>query len=150
MFLPDPGEPQGAETRYGLRPAFVIVRNAKPRIYGEGAGPASEVKMTPYLVYDTFEQITRIRFSVDQPSHVTVKLLAPGVPNPAAPAAVLVSNVGVLADTPLDLEWRGYDPIDMRKLLLGTTEGTFSIHIEAVSDVTGRSSTYLGALQVFH
>lgn len=145
FFLHEPpGDPGG----YGLKNPFVIVRGVRPRIAGEGP-IGGEVWSTPYAMYDTYDQVVRIRFSVDQRSRVTVRVLRPGTPNVAAPVATLLSDTVIEANAAQVLEWRGYDPGEARKLL-STSEGTYSFQIEAISESTGKKGTYLGAIQVFH
>ena len=123
-------------------------------ITGTGASPNIEVKSNPYKVTHSYEQISSITYRVDQDSYVTVKLLPPGISDSASPQAiVLVNNElknALNGGSPMDhaAEWTGYDPMDTNDILV-SGEGTYTFAIQATSAVTGATSLYRGALQLY-
>jgi hypothetical protein len=135
-----------------LKPNFFIARGATPSVLGAGVAPEIEVKSNPYRFRDTWEQVTRIGFQVDQDAQVTVKILPPGVTDPAQAIATLADGVAMLADTVQEFEWRAHDPVDTNLLQADHLDGTgiYTFYIEAVGDVTGFTTTYRGAIQVIH
>jgi parallel beta-helix repeat protein len=137
-----------------LKPASVIVKGIRPVIVGTGASPNIEVKSNPYRATHSYDQISRFTYRIDHDSYVTVKLLPPGISDPASPQAiVLVNNVlqnALSGGSPVDhtVEWRGYDTGDTNDILV-TSEGTYSFIIQATSAATGSSATYRGSLQLY-
>jgi parallel beta-helix repeat protein len=137
-----------------LSPASVIVKGVKPTITGTGASPNIEVKPNPYKATHSYDQVSKITYRVSQDSYVTVKLLPPGVSDPASPQAILLEN-GVLKNalsggTPADhvVEWKGYDPSDTNDILV-SNEGVYTFTIEATGATSGITSLYRGALQLY-
>jgi hypothetical protein len=137
-----------------LKPNSVIVRGTKPVITGAGASPSIEVKSNPYRIAHSYEQISRITYRLDQDSYVTVKLLPPGVSDPASPSAIVLTNAEMQAarsgGQPVDhaLEWKGYQDADTNDILV-SEEGSYTFAIQATSVATGASTLYRGALQLW-
>jgi parallel beta-helix repeat protein len=132
----------------------VIVRGTKPAILGGGTTPNIEVQSTPYRIAHSYEQISRITYRLSLDSYVTVKLLPPGVTDPASPAAIVLTN-GVLQTAlsggqPADyaIEWKGYDDLDTNNITVAD-EGTYTFAIQATSVATGATSLYRGALTLW-
>src|SRR5687768_1420753 len=63
-----------------------------PAIMGTGASPNVEVKSNPYRIFHIYEQLSQITYRLDQDSYVTVKLLPPGVSDPASQQAIVITN----------------------------------------------------------
>jgi parallel beta-helix repeat protein len=137
-----------------LKPASVIVKGVKPVITGTGASPNIEVKSNPYRATHSFDQVSKITYRVDQDSYVTVKLLPPGISDPASPQAiVLVNNVlqsALSGGSPAnhEVEWLGYDPGDANDILV-SGEGVYTFMIQATGAVSGITALYRGALQLY-
>jgi parallel beta-helix repeat protein len=136
-----------------LSPASVIVKGVAPVITGNGVSPNIEVKSNPYRVSHSYDQVSKITYRVDHDSYVTVKLLPPGISDPASSQAiVLVNNVlqnAQAAGSPADhvVEWLGYDPVDTNDILV-SNEGVYTFTIQATSVATGATTLYRGALQL--
>jgi hypothetical protein len=83
-----------------------------------------------------------------------VKLLPPGIADPAHPQAItLVSNqlqAAMSGGSPADqtVEWRGYDATDTNDIAV-SGDGTYTYAIQATSTATGSSTLYRGALQLY-
>ncbi|MGH8239393.1 MAG: FlgD immunoglobulin-like domain containing protein, partial [Steroidobacteraceae bacterium] len=137
-----------------MKPASVIVRGTAPTITGSGAGPNVEVKSSPYRIFHSYEQFSKVTYRVDQDSYVTVKLLPPGVSDPASPQAIAITNNELQAaqsgGQPLDhvFEWKGYEDTDTNNILV-SGEGTYTFTIQATSVATGATALYRGALQLW-
>jgi hypothetical protein len=133
----------------------VIVQGTKPTIVGTGAGPNIEVKSDPYRIAHSYEQISRITYRLDQDAYVTVKLLPPGVSDPASPAAIVLTDNELQTarngTTPVDhaLEWKGYDDQDTNDILV-SDEGAYTFAIQATGTATGATTLYRGSLQLWH
>lgn len=140
---------------HALKPHSIIVTGSNPQISGAGELPNIEVKTNPYLVSHSYDQATRFGYRLDQASFVTIKLLPPGINDPASPGAVVLKN-NVLVPASIDgdagnnwVEWSGFDTNDSNKTLT-STEGTYTLYIEATSQLTGYTGKYRGALQIFN
>jgi hypothetical protein len=137
-----------------LSPASVIVKGNKPTITGTGVSPNIEVKSNPYRATHSFDQISRITYRVDQDSYVTVKLLPPGISDPASPQAIVLENnvlkSALSGGSPAnhEVEWRGYDPGDTNDILV-SGEGVYTFTIQATGAVSGQTALYRGALQLY-
>jgi hypothetical protein len=132
----------------------VIVRGTKPAIAGVGTSPNIEVKSNPYRIAHSYEQISRITYRLDQDSYITVKLLPPGITDPASPSAIVLTN-GALQPArsggqPVDyvVEWKGYEDPETNKILV-SEEGSYTFAIQATSVATGANALYRGALQLW-
>jgi hypothetical protein len=130
------------------------MKGTVPVITGTGAAPNVEVQSTPWLITHSYEQIARITYLVSQDSYVTVKLLPPGVADPASPqAVVLVSNeldtaLNGTQPAPHTVEWRGYDAAHTNNILV-SAEGAYTFAIQATSVQTGQQALYRGVLQLY-
>ena len=136
-----------------LRPSTVRVAGSQTVITGTGAAPNIEVKSNPYLITHSYEEISTLVYRIDQESYVTVKLLPPGIYDPANPAAiVLVDNEHqrpTIAGQPLDhvVEWRGYD-LTHTNHVATADEGVFTFTIEARNAGSDLTTLYRGVLQL--
>jgi parallel beta-helix repeat protein len=137
-----------------LSPASVIVKGNQPTITGTGASPNIEVRSNPYKATHSYDQISKITYRVDQDSYVTVKLLPPGISDPASPQAIVLEN-NVLQNalsggTPAnhEVEWKGYDPLDTNDILV-SGEGVYTFTIQATGATSGITTLYRGALQLY-
>jgi len=138
-----------------VRPNLVYIRPLAPEITGTQAAPNIEVKSNPYLIWHSYEQVSTITYRVDLDSMVTVKLLPPGVYDPAHLSAIPVqqNEFTEAFDTngdPVDhtVEWRGYLPQETNDIAT-SGEGTFTFTIEASSTISGDSNLYKGVLTIF-
>jgi len=83
-----------------------------------------------------------------------VKLLPPGVGDFNDPAAIVLTNPvmqpafsgGVPSD--YTVEWKGYQGADTNDILV-STEGSYTVAIQATSTLTGRTALYRGVLQLY-
>lgn len=132
----------------------VIVRGTTPKVTGTGASPSIEVKSNPYRITHSYEHISQITYRVDQDSYVTVKLLPPGVSDPASPQAIVITNNELTyaqsGGQPADhvVEWKGYEDMDTNDILV-SEEGSYTFAIQATGVTTGRTALYRGALQLW-
>ena len=133
----------------------VIVKGVAPTITGTLGAPNIEVKSDPYLMYHSYDQLTKIAYHVDQDSYVTFKLLPPEVGDPShVDAITLVDNEFHVAKNGTgeaqvhEVEWKGYDSSDSNRILV-SEEGVFSFWIEATSTITGASTAYYGSVQLY-
>lgn len=137
-----------------LRANAIVVRGDKPTIVGLYSTPNIEVKSDPYFVTHSHDQFTRIGFQTDQDAMISLKLLPPGVSDPASPAAVLIVDNELKAASdingdPVDhvVEWLGYSAADTNNILV-SEDGAYTFTIEATSVATGQTSVYRGVLQI--
>jgi hypothetical protein len=134
-----------------LKSASVIISGVVPKITGTGASPNIEVKSNPYKATHSYDQISQITYRLDPDSYVTVKLLPPGISDPASPQAIVLKNNVLESGGPTvdhTLEWKGYDSADPNNILV-SSEGVYTFTIQATGAVSGASSLYRGALQLF-
>lgn len=128
----------------GVKPNHVRIEGGTPEI-ARGAWPDIEIKSDPNVVFDSYDQVARIKLEVSLDSQVTVRLLESGA---IAGALVLGSeSVAASAGQEFDVTLRPWFTDDGNEL---TVEGTLSFEVIAVADVSGVESRYLGSLQVFH
>jgi hypothetical protein len=135
-------------------PHFVAIAGTRPTISGTGSVPNIEVKTDPYLITHSYEQFTRFAYRIDMDSYVTVKLLPPGIYDPAnSQAIILVDNALKQArdagSQPIDhwVEWRGYAASSTNDILT-KDEGSFTLSIEARSQLTNVTTLYRAALEI--
>ncbi|WP_444944680.1 right-handed parallel beta-helix repeat-containing protein [Microbulbifer sp. ZKSA006] len=133
----------------------VIIDGIKPSISGTLDAPNIEVKSDPYLMYHSYDQISKVAYLLDQDSYVTFKLLPPDIGDPTdAGAITLIDNQLQVANdsdgaiATHEVEWKGYDESDGNAIMV-SDEGVFSFWIQAISATTGASTTYYGALQLY-
>jgi hypothetical protein len=146
IYFPPPGF---------LRPWHLRVLENAPRITGTQVAPLVEVKSDPYLITHSYEQLSRIAFRVSLDSTVTVKLLPPGIVDPASPQSIALMQSQLLqakdgSGAPIDhvIEWRGNESADVNRMRTAE-EGAYTFAIEAQSTQTGRSTLYRGVLQIY-
>jgi hypothetical protein len=83
-----------------------------------------------------------------------VKLLPPGIADPASTQAIVLVNnelqTALNGTLPADhtVEWRGYDAAHTNSILV-STEGAYTFAIQATSVQTGQQTLYRGALQLY-
>jgi hypothetical protein len=137
-----------------MKPASVIVRGSVPVITGTGTSPNIEVRSNPYRIAHSYEQISKVTYRLDQDAYVTVKLLPPGITDPASPQAVVLTNTqlqtAMSGGQPLDhaIEWKGYDDLDTNDILV-SDEGSYTFTIQATGVASGATTLYRGALQLW-
>ena len=141
-----------------LKPNSVIIKGTKPVLRGHLAAPNVEIKSDPYMITHSYEQVSKITYQIDQDSYVTVKLLPPGISDPAHPSAVTIIDNQLQqavdgSSQPINhvAEWRGYDftapTPDTNNILFGE-EGAFTFTIEAKSVASDLSTLYRGVLNI--
>jgi hypothetical protein len=137
-----------------LEPYYLEVPSASPLITGLLDAPMIEVHTNPWLVVQSYEQISRLAFRVDLDSYVVVKLLPPGIVDPASSQAmVLMAEQLLLAEqpngSPADhfIEWQPHGATDSNRMKL-LQEGAYTFTIEARSAASNQSSIYRGVLNV--
>jgi parallel beta-helix repeat protein len=137
-----------------LRPFSVIVKGTGTVITGTRPSPNLEVGAEPNIVVHSYDQIGRFTYRLSLDSTVTVKLLPPGITSFTDPSAItLVNSVAQPAQSggqPADytIEWKGHDAVDTNNIQV-SAEGTYTIAIQAVTTLTGRTTLYRGALQLY-
>ncbi|HHO59638.1 MAG TPA: hypothetical protein ENJ64_05300, partial [Thiotrichales bacterium] len=144
-----------------LPPNTIIIKGAAPFVHGEAAvAPNIEVKSNPYKVRHSYDESSRVKYQVDQDSNVTVKLLPPGINDPADPSAiVLINNALQTAEASpgvpnvYSFEWLGYDNSvatpDTNNIQV-SQNGRYTFTIQATSVVTGFTTLYRGSLRLYH
>ncbi|WP_444930344.1 hypothetical protein ACJJIF_00690 [Microbulbifer sp. SSSA002] len=133
----------------------VIIDGIKPSISGTLDAPNIEVKSDPYLMYHSYDQISKVAYLLDQDSYVTFKLLPPDIGDPTDAGAITLIDNQLQAANDSDgavatheVEWTGYEESDGNAIMV-SDEGVYSFWIEATSATTGASTTYYGALQLY-
>ena len=133
-----------------LAPNEIIVKGTNLAL--SSAHPTRlEIISDPNMVVHSYEQISQIRYRIDQDAYVSFTLLPPGVndPNDASAFHLLENQLqsgSTTAQPPV--EWKGYDEDDTNSILIDT-EGTYTYLIEARSVATGYVSRYRGSLQLY-
>ncbi|WP_192879390.1 right-handed parallel beta-helix repeat-containing protein [Microbulbifer sp. A4B17] len=133
----------------------VIIDGVNPSITGTLDAPNIEVKSDPYLMYHSYDQISKVAYLLDQDSYVTFKLLPPDIGDPTNAGAITLIDNQLQAANDSDgavatheVEWTGYEESDGNAIMV-SDEGVYSFWIEATSATTGASTTYYGALQLY-
>ncbi|WP_444935800.1 right-handed parallel beta-helix repeat-containing protein [Microbulbifer sp. JMSA004] len=133
----------------------VIIDGINPSISGTLDAPNIEVKSDPYLMYHSYDQISKVAYLLDQDSYVTFKLLPPDIGDPTDAGAITLIDNQLQAANDSDgavatheVEWTGYEESDGNAIMV-SDEGVYSFWIEATSATTGASTTYYGALQLY-
>ncbi|WP_444908200.1 right-handed parallel beta-helix repeat-containing protein [Microbulbifer sp. SSSA008] len=133
----------------------VIIDGITPSISGTLDAPNIEVKSDPYLMYHSYDQISKVAYLLDQDSYVTFKLLPPDIGDPTDAGAITLIDNQLQAANDSDgavatheVEWTGYEESDGNAIMV-SDEGVYSFWIEATSATTGASTTYYGALQLY-
>ncbi|WP_444893972.1 right-handed parallel beta-helix repeat-containing protein [Microbulbifer sp. TRSA001] len=133
----------------------VIIDGVNPSISGTLDAPNIEVKSDPYLMYHSYDQISKVAYLLDQDSYVTFKLLPPDIGDPTDAGAITLIDNQLQAANDSDgavatheVEWTGYEESDGNAIMV-SDEGVYSFWIEATSATTGASTTYYGALQLY-
>lgn len=137
-----------------LNANVVIVKGTRPTIIGNGVAPNIEVKSNPYSIMHSYDQQSQITYQIDMDANVTVKLLPPGINDPADPSAIVLLNNEPqsaldTAGQPLDhvVSWTGYVAGDTNNILT-SEDGPYTFTIEATGTSTGFKTLYRGILQL--
>ena len=102
------------------------------------------LKTDPYELSLSYGQFTRITYTLSRDANVTVKLISP-----AGAAITLVDNEYTSGGAAHELQWTGLDSSDATgKKFLVTTEGDYTVQVQAVNPVTGASAIAKGALKL--
>ena len=129
-----------------LRPNYVIVKSTPAQPIISGRAPFVEVKADPYIVNFCYGEFTSLLYNLDRAASVTIKILPPGVTDPASPSAItLVENEGQSAGDHT-VSWDAVDIGDPKNILL-EDEGVHTFFIEAAA--SGKTSTWRGVLNLF-
>jgi hypothetical protein len=144
-----------------IRRNAIFVQDTAPSIFGESYSPTPpsisnvEVLSDPYVADPTYDQISTIRYTLDQSAKVWVKILKPGAPDASNPANVVAQIVTgeVQAASPVvhTVEWLGYDDSDpaATEVLQATQPGSYTFLIEAEHPTQANLKTrYRGTIQV--
>lgn len=132
-----------------LRVNSVIVQGVTPTVTGNLSSPRVEVKSDPYLIYGSYNQVTRIAYCLDQDAVVTMKLLRPGFVDPDDPEGVVHTFVADEIRTATDCAGGGapHEESFAGKSIPGE-EGAYTFTIEARSVVApGYETLYRGVVQ---
>lgn len=133
-----------------LRPNHVVVEQARPRIQPPDFDPAAatpriEVKSDPYLVINSYDQVSRIAYQLDQSASVTVQILDPSMIPVGAP---LVSGASQQPGLTYMLTWSGVDALTAGGLY-DLINGNYTFAITAANpSQPSLSTTYRGVIQV--
>ena len=143
-----------------LQRNLVVVERSTPQIRGpEYEMPAPlhpnvEVKSNPWLIHASYDQVSTLRYCVDRPSKVTIKVLDPN----GVEVETLLDNASVnqgagtcLGSDFNEVEWLAYEAADTNRIQ--SIPGAMTFTIEAVPDVAGQEhliSTYRGVIQLLH
>ncbi|MEX2500554.1 MAG: FlgD immunoglobulin-like domain containing protein [Wenzhouxiangellaceae bacterium] len=132
----------------------IWVEGTAPKIIGLDTVPNIEVKSDPYLIWHSYEQISHIAYQIDLDSHVTAKILPPGIHDPQHASAIVIADRVSQQAFDLEgeaithsLEWKGYNDGSPNQILTGA-EGAFTFILEAESQETGNTSVYRGVLNI--
>jgi flagellar hook assembly protein FlgD len=111
-----------------------------------------EVKTDPYLVYLSYGQVTKFAYRLEAPESevawVQVKLLPPGVYDPADPRATLIDQ-GFKGSGDYDVQWDGITASDPNKLMREIGEdGAHTFAIEAISS-TGQTTLVRSVINAY-
>ncbi|MCG8590729.1 MAG: right-handed parallel beta-helix repeat-containing protein [Proteobacteria bacterium] len=151
----------GGVTSKNMRVNHVVVEGTAPTILTAELPPVVAVQSTPYLIYHSYHQISEIAYRLDQDSQVTVKMLPPGIYDPADPSAITLiddqlqpaSNGLGEPETYLAV-WTGFDELagpdagnDPLFWVDEDIDTAFTFTIEATSVLTGQQTVYRGVLQ---
>jgi hypothetical protein len=129
-----------------LRPNYVIVESTSEKPVISGQAPYVEVKADPYLVNFCYGEHTKLLYNIDRTANVTIKLLPPGITDPASPDAItLVDNQSQSAGDHT-ISWDGIDIGDPRNILL-KNEGVHTFYIEATA--SEKTTTWRGVLNLY-
>ncbi len=136
-----------------MRPNYLIVEHTKPEVRGI-APPKLEVESLPFLVTQSYDQVSRFGFQLDQSAFVEVKVLKPGFGDPDDPNAVLATlpisgapAQPLAKDTAYSAEWHGYQPD--QSAANAPADGNYTFVIKAISAVDPAFHTeYRGVVQV--
>jgi len=138
-----------------LDPSSIIVTGTKPFISGGGAIPDISIKPSSYKVRYSYDEISVINYQIDQDAMVTIKLLPPGVYDPADASAIIIEPANLkLAEISAGVPnvhsftWKGYEELDTNNILT-SEEGRYTFTIEATGVETGNVSLYRGNLNLF-
>jgi hypothetical protein len=133
-----------------LRPNHVIVEQARPRTqppdYDPGAPvPRIEVKSDPYLVINSYDQVSTIAYRLDQSANVMMQILDAAM-NPVGDP--LVSGISQSPGTTYTVTWSGVDALTAGGLY-NLMDGNYTFAITAVNpSQPSLSTTYRGVIQV--
>jgi parallel beta-helix repeat protein len=144
-----------------LPPNTIIVKGNIPSLRGEsGTAPNIEIKSNPYKVRHSYDEVSTVKYIIDQNSYITIKLLPPDINDPAdSSAIVLVSEQLQMAEESPGIpatymfEWKGYDdsvPVPDTNNIVIDTNGRYTFTIQATSAETGYSTLYRGSLRLYH
>ena len=136
--------------RVGLLPNGFIVSNAAPGLtdfQDQSVSPSLQsgpfIRSNPRGVSVTGEQVSDLRFQVDQESQVTVKLFVPGDTAESMTAITYLNDVTVPKDTTqtieLSLAVAGSD-----RVIFSELSGDYTYRIEATSTWTGETTIQRG------
>jgi parallel beta-helix repeat protein len=141
-----------------LRPGSVItVGSSSPTFYFTESAPSDFLghsslspKMDFASVIHSYDQQSTFTYYVDQDSYVTIKLLPPGISDPMSSEAVVVKASSLVAMDQLDtVIWNGYLPADTNNFVW-STEGHWTVIMQAQSVATGGVRTLRGSLYLAH
>ncbi|MCG8589022.1 MAG: right-handed parallel beta-helix repeat-containing protein [Proteobacteria bacterium] len=152
----------GGVTSKNMRVNHVVVEGTAPAILTAELPPVVAVQSTPYLIYHSYDQISEIAYRLDQDSRVTVKMLPPGVYDPADPSAITLIDdqlqpaTNGLGEPETHLAvWTGFDESagsdagnDLPIWVDEDIDTAFTFTIEATSVLTSQQTIYRGVLQV--
>ncbi|HQZ36477.1 MAG TPA: hypothetical protein PK020_18765 [Ilumatobacteraceae bacterium] len=139
---------------YAVFPTLVAVSQGLPTLVGQGNGSAPwlEVKADPFALTHSYDQVSSIRYRLNEAASVTIRLLPPGVvPNEtnfnSTAAISLIESQARQANTDYAEAYTGFLLQDLNRIRTGD-EGQFNFMIRATSNATGAVATYRGALHL--
>ena len=125
-----------------LRPHYMLLKGNTPKISG--------IKSNPYRLFMSYAHVSKLLFTLERDSLVTITLLPPGISNPADPSGrqILASTLMTAGAHELTL-----DPVDAgianEDTFMFDEEGSYTFAIQTVNPATGATSLRRGAVSMF-
>ena len=136
---------------YKLRENSIIIEGMTPQILGTKAAPNIEVLSDPYLVVHSYEQVSKVRFTLNQDALVSFAIVDKYAASLTDSSAIFLLDGEFLQAEDQgeslihEVTWRGYASDDTNNIKIPDNED-YQFLIEAVSSETGIRSTYRGTI----
>ncbi len=118
-----------------LRENHIITTGISPKI--------DNIEADPYELSLAYGQFAKIRYHLDRDVNVSISLIPP------TGSAISLASDQLQTAGDHEIEWNSLDMTDTTgKKLLITTEGSYTVKIQAVDSVSGTSALAWGSLQI--
>ena len=125
-----------------LRPHYMLTKGNTPRISG--------IKSDPYRLFMSYAHVSRLSFTLERDSLVTLTLLPPGISNPADPSGRQLLTSQLMTVGPHEVL---FDPVNAgianEDTFLFDEEGPYTFAIQTVNAATGATSLRRGVVSMF-